>query len=72
MPVNPDVLGTQAKQNQPQIEQLFVASSKASGDELERQLYLTRKRIERAIAQTKADWRQDFYICSFSTRTICL
>lgn len=70
VPVNPSVLGVQAKQNQPQIEQLFVASSKASGDELERQLYLTRKRIERAIAQTKADWRQDFYICSFSTRTI--
>lgn len=70
VPVNPSVLGVQAKQNQPQIEQLFVASSKASGDELERQLYLTRKRIERAIAQTKADWRHDFYICSFSTRTI--
>ncbi|MDR7992431.1 glutamate synthase large subunit [Thermosynechococcus sp. TG252] len=70
VPVNPSVLGRQARQNQPQIEQLFVASSKASGDELERQLYLARKRIERAIAQIKADWRQDFYICSFSTRTI--
>jgi len=70
VPVHPEVLGVQAKQNQPQIEQLFVASSRASGDELERQLYLTRKRIERAVAQTTAEWQQDFYICSFSTRTI--
>ncbi len=70
VPVNAEVLGVQAKQNQPQIEQLFVASSKASGDELERQLYLTRKRIERAVAQSNAEWQQDFYICSFSTRTI--
>ncbi|XFA72324.1 glutamate synthase-related protein [Thermosynechococcaceae cyanobacterium Okahandja] len=70
VPVNGDVLGVQAKQNQPQIEQLFVASSKAVGDELERQLYLARKRIERAVTQSSAEWQHDFYICSFSTRTI--
>ncbi|MDG2990103.1 glutamate synthase-related protein [Candidatus Synechococcus calcipolaris G9] len=70
VPVNPDVLGPQARQNQPQIEQLFVASSTLNGDALERQLYLARKRMEQAINATKAAWCKDFYVCSFSNRTI--
>jgi glutamate synthase (ferredoxin) len=70
VPVNPAVLGRQAKENQPQIEQVIVQSSE-QGEALERLLYLTRKRIEKAVlAAGSSPGLQDFYICSFSNRTI--
>lgn len=66
VPVQSDLLGTQARENQPQIEQVFLASADKSGDELERELYITRRRIFKA---TK-DISEEFYICSLSSRTI--
>ncbi|WAL62874.1 glutamate synthase-related protein [Thermocoleostomius sinensis] len=71
VPVKPEVLGQQAKENQPQIEQLLVQSTQ-TGDELERLLYWARKRIEKAMSQQaqQTPGLQDFYICSFSSRTI--
>jgi len=95
VPVREQVLGVQARENQPQIEQLIVASEHLRGDELERHLYLARKQIEKAVigngslhsqadpgnegnqeesAQLPINDNQlpitDFYICSFSSRTI--
>ncbi|NJO49407.1 MAG: glutamate synthase subunit alpha, partial [Leptolyngbyaceae cyanobacterium RM2_2_4] len=75
VPVRPELLGTQARENQPQIEQLLVQSDE-TGDALERQLYLVRKQIEQAVATAEpassedAEGLQEFYICSFSNRTI--
>lgn len=66
VPVNPEVLGVQARENQPQIEQVFLASSDKSGDELERGMYITRRRVVKA-AKNIAD---EFYVCSLSSRTI--
>ncbi|MGL5879795.1 MAG: glutamate synthase central domain-containing protein, partial [Xenococcaceae cyanobacterium] len=64
VPVRPEVLGVQAKTNQPRIEQIFVSSNAGlSGDELDRKLYIARSRIGKKLAE-------DFYICSFSCRTI--
>ena len=65
VPVQPHMLGVQARENQPQIEQVFVASDEKSGEELERILYITRRRINKAIPNS-----EEFYICSFSSRTI--
>jgi glutamate synthase (ferredoxin) len=72
VPVKPELLGIQARANQPQIEQLFVDGSGLSQADaaLERTLYLVRKQVEKAIAALNVDWGRDFYICSFSTRTI--
>jgi glutamate synthase (ferredoxin) len=74
VPVYPAVLGVQAKENQPQIEQVIVQSEALSGDELERRLYLVRKRILRAVNQQLSGNGQrgleEFYFCSFSSRTI--
>ena len=70
VPVQPNILGRQARENQPQIEQIFVQSEFLEGDRLERQLYLLRKRIEKAVISGAAAWSKDFYICSFSQRTI--
>ena len=63
LPTKPDVLGVQARTNLPGIEQAIVTSTQ-SGDDLERQLYVARKKIEAAVES------RDFYICSFSSRTI--
>ncbi|MBD2120236.1 glutamate synthase large subunit [Trichocoleus sp. FACHB-262] len=78
VPVQPDVLGVQAKENQPQIEQVLVQAESLTGDELERKLYLVRKRIEQAVAialqessgPSEYDSLRDFYVCSFSSRTL--
>ena len=63
LPTKSAVLGAQARANVPGIEQAIVTSAQ-SGDALERQLYVTRKKIETAVES------RDFYICSFSSRTI--
>ncbi|MGF1489369.1 MAG: glutamate synthase-related protein [Prochloraceae cyanobacterium] len=64
VPVKPEVLGRQARENQPQIEQVIVTSpDKLTGDRLERKLYIARSRVGKLLSD-------DFYICSFSCRTI--
>jgi glutamate synthase (ferredoxin) len=66
VPVCPEVLGVQAKENQPQIEQVIIYCADKSGDELERELYIASKRIMQAGRRIS----EDFYICSLSSRTI--
>lgn len=64
VPVRPEVLGVQARENQPHIAQLMVTSPEhLSGFELDRVLYIARSRVGKLLAD-------DFYICSFSSRTI--
>ena len=64
VPVKPEVLGIQAREFQPHIEQVIVDSpGSLSGDDLERKLYVARSRVGKALSD-------DFYICSFSCRTI--
>ncbi len=65
VPVNSDVLGTQAKENLPRIEQIIVTSGDKhyKGDELDRRLYVARSRVGKKLSD-------NFYICSFSCRTI--
>ncbi len=70
VPVRPDLLGIQARENQPQIEQVFVWAEGLEGDALERQLYLVRKQVEIKVAAQDEVWAEEFYICSFSSRTI--
>jgi glutamate synthase (ferredoxin) len=66
VPVHPEVLGVQAKENQPQIAQVIISCADKSGDELERELYIARRRIMQAGRKISAD----FYVCSLSSRTI--
>ncbi|MCF4966243.1 glutamate synthase-related protein [Nostoc sp. CMAA1605] len=65
VPVKPELLGVQARANQPRIEQVFLQSAQ-SGDELEKQLYIARKRIFKAAKSVT----EELYICSLSSRTI--
>jgi len=64
VPVKPEVLGIQARENQPHIAQIIVTSqSPISGDELDRRLYIARSQVGKKLSD-------HFYICSFSCRTI--
>ncbi|MEG4285314.1 glutamate synthase-related protein [Microcoleus sp. A006_D1] len=70
VPVVPSVLGPQARENQPQIEQVIVSSPDLAGDELDKQLFLARRAIGHALSTRPGFTRQEFYSCSFSCRTI--
>jgi glutamate synthase (ferredoxin) len=70
VPVKPETLGVQARSNQPYVEQVVIAGS-STGDELERQLYMVRRKIVKALqAEGTVKPGDDFYICSLSSRTI--
>ena len=72
VPVRPEVLGPQARENQPKIIQVLVTCQNDGGD-LERRLYLTRSKLSKALVKFCQDNRvtpEDVYMCSFSSRTI--
>ncbi|TYQ25628.1 glutamate synthase large subunit [Pseudanabaena sp. UWO310] len=72
VPVRPEVLGIQARENQPQIEQaIFVADADHQNlDQLERAIYITRRRIKLEIRQLAPDQSSDFYVPSLSNATV--
>ena len=65
VPTNPSVLGSIALADMPQIKQVFInAPSGWRTQDLQRRLFVTRRRIEKRIDHP------DFYICSFSNQTV--
>ena len=65
VPTNPSVLGSIALADMPQIKQVFInAPSGWRTQDLQRRLFVTRRRIEKRIEHP------DFYICSFSNQTV--
>ncbi len=70
-PVNVDAIGRVARASQPYIEQIFIrGASGMTQDELERKLYVVRKRAESEIAASNLPDKNFFYIPSLSSRTI--
>ena len=67
VPVNSDCLGEIALSNEPVIKQIFV-SGFVVPDELERLLYVARKKIENAISESGIDDERNFYIVSLSNK----
>ena len=69
VPVNTKVLGVKAGNNRPEIVQVIFKSNNKNlkDDELERDLFVIRKKIERQSNVLKI---KDFYICSLSSRSI--
>ena len=67
VPVNSNCLGEIALSNEPDIKQLFISGS-GSSDELERKLYILRKKIENKLAGHKVVKERTFYIVSLSTK----
>src|SRR5579883_2582846 len=70
-PVRGDAIGRQARATQPYIEQFFVSGPGGmTQDELERKLYVVRRRAENEIAASDLHEKDFFYVPSLSTRTI--
>jgi glutamate synthase (NADPH) large chain len=70
-PVNGDAIGREARASQPYIEQLFVGRPDGIDEEtFERLLYRVRRRTENEMAQSEIEGKDDFYVPSFSCRTI--
>src|SRR5579884_525772 len=70
-PVNGDAIGRQARATQPYIEQVFLRGAAGmTQDQIERKLYVIRRRAETEVARTGLKEKDFFYIPSLSTRTI--
>jgi glutamate synthase (NADPH/NADH) large chain len=68
VPVNTECLGEKANATRPEIEQILISNSKGVDEEtFERELYVIRRRIEKAAQAAGA---RDLYICSLSCRSI--
>jgi len=69
VPSNVSVVGRYAKETMPNIQQIFVKVAKEDNpDDIERELYICRKLIERA--SKSSSWGDELYFCSLSSRTI--
>jgi glutamate synthase domain-containing protein 2/glutamate synthase domain-containing protein 1/glutamate synthase domain-containing protein 3 len=71
VPVKSGCLGKIALTAEPSIKQIFVDGKGFEEEELERRLYLARRRSERCVKESLREDAQDFYVTSLSCRTIC-
>ncbi|MAQ36424.1 MAG: glutamate synthase large subunit [Thioclava sp.] len=68
VPVNTEVLGEKANSTRPEIEQILIRNDKDIDEEqFERELYIIRRRIEKAAIAAQIN---GLYICSLSCRSI--
>ncbi|KIC49688.1 glutamate synthase large subunit [Tateyamaria sp. ANG-S1] len=68
VPVNVECLGEKANATRPEIEQILISNSKGVDEEtFERELYVIRRRIEKAAAAAQVP---QLYIASLSCRSI--
>jgi glutamate synthase (NADPH/NADH) large chain len=68
VPVEVSCLGDKANATRPEIEQILISNSKGVDEvTFERELYIIRRRIEKAVNIAHVN---DFYVCSLSCRSI--
>jgi len=68
VPINSNALGKTAEQSRPEIAQvMFKKNEILATNDLERDLFETRKKIEKLATKHQLN---NFYICSFSSRSI--
>ncbi len=66
VPVDISCLGEKANATRPEVEQILISNAKGVDEEtFERELYVIRRRIEKAAAAIN-----EFYICSMSCRSV--
>jgi glutamate synthase domain-containing protein 2/glutamate synthase domain-containing protein 1/glutamate synthase domain-containing protein 3 len=72
VPVSPDKIGVLSARVMPFIRQFLVGRSDSvqSESEFELRLFVIRKQIEKTILGDDLSGGDDFYICSFSSRTL--
>jgi glutamate synthase domain-containing protein 2/glutamate synthase domain-containing protein 1/glutamate synthase domain-containing protein 3 len=70
-PIDGSAIGRVARNTQPYIEQIFIGRGKGmTEDQLERKLYVVRKRAEAEVAASALPDKGFFYVPSLSARTI--
>jgi glutamate synthase (NADPH) large chain len=70
-PVTANAIGRLARASQPYIQQIFLRAGQGmSRDQLERKLYVVRKRAEREIGSSDIKDKAFFYVPSMSSRII--
>ena len=69
VPVDPANIGSAARQSRPEIRQFFVSDECMNTDDLERKLFIIRKRCENEVRRLLKG-AGHFYICSLSARTL--
>jgi len=70
-PIEGGAIGRVARGSQPYIQQIFIARAKGMNeDQLERKLYVVRKRAEIEIGASNISDKSFFYVPSLSARTI--
>ncbi|MDR1584713.1 MAG: glutamate synthase large subunit [Prevotellaceae bacterium] len=67
IPVNSSILGEISSSNEPLIKQIFIVGCQ-NQNELERRLYIVRKKIEKSILKSSIAKERSFYIVSLSTK----
>ena len=76
VPVDTSVIGDKAMLTRPEIEQIMIcgplvagdaAAKRAGQEQFEKDLFLIRRRIEKAVIAAQIN---GFYVCSFSSRSI--
>ena len=71
VPTSSDCLGPIALSAEPSIKQVFVDGSGIADEELERHLFLARRRAGLIVIDKFGESAEDFYVTSLSCRTIC-
>ncbi len=70
-PVHADAIGRTARATQPYIEQVFLrGGAHLTQDQLERKLYVVRRRAEAEVLETELSEKEFFYVPSMSSRLI--
>ena len=71
VPVDNSLLGPTAKACQPVIRQIFIGARGAvPGQDLERKLYVIRRRVENLVRASDIRRKEMFYVASLSSRTV--
>ncbi len=70
VPVDNSILGDISRSSEPVIKQLMAGSENMEQDELERKLYIIRKRVEKQIGNSSIKQKDFFYIPSLSTKVL--
>jgi glutamate synthase (NADPH) large chain len=70
VPVDNSILGDISRASEPVIKQLMVGGHGMEQDEMERKLYIIRKRVEKKICNSSIKQKDFFYIPSLSTKVL--
>jgi len=71
VPTDNACLGPIARSAEPAVRQIFIGGEELQGEQLERRLFLVRKRAEHRVRSRFGPAAEEFYVVSMSCRTIC-